>query len=68
MLSLSVKIREETRKKLDNLRKKGILPGVLYGPKIKHQLVETDLKEFEKVYKEIGESSLVSLRIDRKEF
>ena len=67
MLALSVKNRESRGKKVKNLREKGVLPAVLYGPKIKTQPIEVDLKEFEKVYKEAGESSLVSLRLDKKE-
>ena len=64
MFSLSAKIRKEFGKKTRVLRKKGILPAVLYGPKIKKVLpLEIDFKEFEKVYKEAGESSLVSLNI-----
>jgi len=72
MLTLSVKIRKELGKKVKNLRKKGILPGVLYGPKIETRPLEIDLKEFEKIYKEAGESSLITLviakEIDKKKF
>jgi len=66
MLSLSAEIRKDLGKKVKNLRKKGILPGVLYGPKIETRPLEIDLKEFEKIYKEAGESSLISLEIDKK--
>jgi large subunit ribosomal protein L25 len=69
MLSLSAKIRKELGKKVKTLRKKGILPGVLYGPKLKEaQPLEIDLKEFEKVYQEAGESSLISLEVEGKRF
>ena len=69
MLSLSVKIRKELGKKSKALRKKGILPGVLYGPKLKENLLlELDEKKFEKVYKEAGESSLISLEVEGKRF
>lgn len=40
-----------------------MLPGVLYGPKIKTFLLQIDYHEFENVYKEAGESSLVKLEI-----
>ncbi len=67
MLTLSAKIRKELGKKVKVLRKSGILPGVLYGPKIKVALpLELDYKTFEKVYNEAGESSLVSLEIEGK--
>lgn len=65
MLTLSVKIRKEVGKKVKTLRKEGLLPAVLYGPKIKTQSIEIDLKEFEKVYEEAGESSLISLQLDK---
>ncbi|MFC1663925.1 50S ribosomal protein L25, partial [Patescibacteria group bacterium] len=66
MLTLSVKIRKTLGKKVRDLRKKGVLPAVLYGPKIKNLSLEVDLKEFEKVYQEAGKSSLVSLEVDGK--
>ena len=69
MLSLSAKIRKELGKKAKILRKKGILPGVLYGPKMKTATsIEINLKEFEKIYKAAGESSLISLEVDNKKF
>jgi len=64
MISLSAKIRKNLGKKVKILRKKDVLPVVLYGPKIKNLNLEIDAKEFEKVYKEAGESSLVSLDIE----
>ena len=67
MLTLSAKPRQELGRKVKNLRKKGILPGVLYGPKIKNLSAEVDLKEFEKIYKEAGESSLITLAIAKGE-
>lgn len=68
MLSLNAKIRKETGKKVKSLRKKGIIPAVLYGPKIKSLSLEVDLKEFEKVYQAAGESSLINLEVDEKKF
>lgn len=65
MLVLSAKIRKDSGKKVKNLRKNGLLPGVLYGPKIKEaQPLAVDLKQFEKVYQEAGESGLISLEIE----
>ena len=64
MSLLSAKIRKESGKKVEALRKKGILPAILYGPKIKNQLLEVSLKEFEKAHKEAGESTLVPLKIE----
>lgn len=57
MLKLSAKIRSEKGKD------KGILPGVLYGPKIKNVSIEMGLKDFKKVFEKAGESSLISLDV-----
>jgi len=67
MLSLSAKTRKISGKKVNVLRKKGILPAVLYGSKIKPLSLEIDQKEFEKIYKDAGESSLISLAVDKGE-
>ncbi len=40
------------------------IPCVLYGPKIKNTSLEIDLKEFTKLYKQAGESSLVTLEME----
>lgn len=75
MLTLAAKIRQDFGKKVKSLRKKGILPGVLYGPTRqkggypkKAQPLELNEKQFEKVYKEAGESSLISLEVEGKRF
>ena len=64
MLTLSAKIRKDLGRKVKNLRRKGTLPAVLYGPRLKSLSLEIDLKEFEKTYKEVGESSLISLKVN----
>lgn len=68
MLTLSAKKRKDTGKKVKKIREQGMLPGVLYGPKIESQPLELDLKEFEKVYKEAGETSLISLDLAKEKF
>lgn len=40
------------------------MPAVLYGPKIKNENLEINLKEFEKIYRETGESTLISLETE----
>jgi large subunit ribosomal protein L25 len=63
MITLAAKIRKEKGKKVQSLREKGILPAVLYGPKLESQHLEINLKNFENVYREGGESSLISLEV-----
>ena len=66
MLTLSAKIRQIAGKKTKDLRKKGILPAVLYGPEKETVSLEIDTKEFDKIYQEAGESSLVSVDVAGK--
>jgi len=68
MIELKAKIRKDTGKKVEKIRKQGMVPAVLYGPMIKSQSLEIDLKEFEKIYKEAGESSLISLTLAKENF
>ncbi len=77
MLNLSAKIRDK-KENPKALRKKGVLPAVLYGPGqktsktgninssgSKNLLLSVDKREFERVYKQAGESSLISLEIEK---
>jgi len=64
MLNLKAKKRKLIGKKVRKLREQDILPAVLYGPKIKNLAIELNLKEFEKIYKKTGESSLLSLEVE----
>lgn len=68
MITLTAKIRKDTGKKVNKLREKGILPAVLYGPKTEVQSLEISQKDFEKVYAEAGESSLISMEVDKKKY
>ena len=66
MLELNAKIREISGKKVKTLRKQGIIPAVLYGAKIKPISLEIDYNEFEKIYKEAGESTILELKIGKE--
>jgi large subunit ribosomal protein L25 len=66
MLEINANIREESGRKTKNLRKKGILPAVLYGSKMKPVSLEVEPKIFEKLYAKAKGSSLVSLKIEGK--
>ncbi len=67
MLTLSAEIRKEIGKKLKSLRKEGILPAIVYGPGIKNLPLQINAKEFEKLYKTAGESTIIKLKIEDKE-
>jgi large subunit ribosomal protein L25 len=61
-LELKAEIRDVFGKKLKNFRKEGKLPAVLYGRKKETTPLFVDLKEFKKVWKEAGESSIIKLQ------
>lgn len=51
-------------RKTANLKDSGRIPAVVYGHKVKNVLLDLDEKEFQKVLKIAGESSLVELNIE----
>jgi large subunit ribosomal protein L25 len=59
--SLTVEPRKERGKKLAMLRKAGKLPAIMYGPKEEATPLTLDLVQFEKLLKEAGESSVITL-------
>jgi large subunit ribosomal protein L25 len=68
MIVLKAKIRKEIGKKVQGLREKGLIPAVLYGPKLENLSLEVQDKEFEEVFKQAGESSLINLEAEGKKF
>lgn len=48
-------------RKVKQLRSKGLIPANIFGKKIKSEAITVDLKEFEKVFKEAGETQLIEL-------
>ena len=63
---LKAKVREVLGRKVKTLRKKGIIPAVVYGLKAKSIPLEIDYSEFEKVYKEAGESTVIKLKTGKE--
>ncbi len=63
MASLIAKIRKNFGKKNEKLKKEGFIPAVLYGPKIKSIALAVDSREFKKIYKEAGSSTMVKVEI-----
>jgi large subunit ribosomal protein L25 len=61
MLELKAENREVFGKKLKTFRREGKLPAVLYGPKEASRAIFVSLKDFKKLWKEAGESTLVRL-------
>jgi len=65
-LELKAQIREDVGKKIKSLRKKGIIPAVVYGSGHKPISIQIDYKEFEKIFEKAGESTLINLKISAK--
>ncbi|MBU4353323.1 50S ribosomal protein L25 [Patescibacteria group bacterium] len=67
MEQLAVEIRNIFGKKLENSRKQGKLPAVVYGRKKETTPLFVDLKEFKKRLKETGKSTIFKIKsIDSK--
>jgi len=67
VITLKSKTREITGKAVSELRKRGIMPAVLYGHAVKPVNLEVDYAVFEKVFQKAGESTLVDLIVDDKQ-
>jgi large subunit ribosomal protein L25 len=65
---LKAKPRIELGKKVNALRRAGFLPAVVYGEGVFAQSITIAHKDFEKAYKEAGESTLLKLEVDGKEY
>ncbi len=63
MISLKATIRKELGKKTKSIKAAGQIPAVVYGPGVKNFSVAVDEKEFKKVLKVAGESSLIELLV-----
>jgi large subunit ribosomal protein L25 len=64
---LNAKVRKATGNQVGALRQDGRIPAIVYGPGIDNRNISLDVREFEKVYGEAGESTLVDLVIDEED-
>lgn len=55
--------RKITGRKVKKLRKEGVIPANIFGKKVKSESIQINLLEFEKVYKETGETSVLELQL-----
>jgi large subunit ribosomal protein L25 len=63
--SLKVELRQVFGKKLNKIRKQGLVPGNVYGPDFKSQSVSVLQKDLIKVYKKTGETGVVYLSLGK---
>ncbi len=64
-VSLKVESRQVFGKKLNKIRKLGLVPGNVYGPDFKSQSVSVAHKDLVKTYKKVGETGVVYLSLDK---
>lgn len=65
-INLTATTREVVGKKVKRSRLRGLMPAVVYGHGLDSQPVFVDEKEFKKVYRQAGTSTLVDLAIDER--
>jgi len=65
MPSIKAQIRKEKGRKT---RKKGKIPAILYGPEIENLKLSIEEKDLEKILKEGGEASHITLKVEKKEY
>lgn len=68
MQQLTGQSRAQLGKSVKTLRAGGFLPGVVYGEGVPSQAVAVSFKEFMKTLSAAGESTLITLQIDKKPF
>lgn len=64
---LKAEERKVCGRKVKTVRAQGLIPGNVFGKKMKSQAVQVDKKEFESVYSEVGETGLVTLQLGKDE-
>lgn len=60
--------RDVVGKKVKQLRREGKLPAVVYGHGVEPTPILLDLRETTKVLREVSSSTLVTLKVDKKEY
>ncbi len=68
MTELNAQSRTILGTKVKTLRKKGLLPAVIYGEGLESQAIATSFVDFERAFREAGESTLVTLNVEGKSY
>jgi len=61
--NLQAEKRKVVGRQVKKLRRDGVLPANIYGSKVKSQAVQVDLKEFLTIFKQVGETGIVELKV-----
>jgi large subunit ribosomal protein L25 len=65
-MELSVQPREIVGKKVRTLRKEGLIPAEIYGHGVKNVHISVPAKEFGKVFKDAGETTVITLHVGKE--
>lgn len=65
MMEIKAEPREITGKKVRGLRKQGLIPAVLYGNKSNPLNISVEAKEFNRVFGQAGETSILNLAVGK---
>ena len=68
MTELEAQNRVELGRRVKTIRKSNRLPGVIYGEGVQTTPISFSFGDFEKAYRMVGESSLLKLKLDSKEY
>lgn len=64
--TLNAQERNISGKQVSQLRQKDLIPAIVYGKDEKNESITVDKKEFQKIYKSVGENTLIDLKIENK--
>jgi large subunit ribosomal protein L25 len=67
-MELKAKSRTLLGRKVKALRRAGFLPAVIYGEKVESRPIAVPYKDFEKVWHEAGESTILTLDVEGEKF
>ena len=67
-MELTVQTRKIFGEKVKALREQGLIPAELYGHKLDNLHLTVPRKEFSRIFKEAGESTVIKLKTEDKEF
>ncbi|MEK7177781.1 MAG: 50S ribosomal protein L25 [Patescibacteria group bacterium] len=65
-VSLKAELRTVFGKKLNKVRKQGLVPSNIFGPDFKSKSISVVYKDFVKIYKKVGETGVVYLSLDKE--
>ena len=63
-MELVVQKREQFGREVVKLRKQGMIPAELYGRGVKNEHLAIPVKDFRRVFKQAGESTLIDVMVD----